>query len=95
MPKKRHESWQLLANRENRRCVHQMAILLRLAAALDRRPEPVISALRIHAVRGVLDLEIVRERVNQNVSLEKWSLQSCAEVVREAVGVELRVRVQD
>ena len=95
LPKKRHESWQVLATRENRRCVNQMAILLRLAAALDRRPEPVIAELCIRAVKGVLHLEIVRERVNQNVSLEQWSLQSCAEVVREAVGVDLRVRVQD
>ena len=94
LPKKRHESWQLVATRDNRRCVHQMALLLRLAAALDRRPEPVISALRIHAVKGSLDLEIVPERVNQNVSLEQWSLEGCAEVVKEAVGVNLRVRAQ-
>ncbi len=94
LPKKRHESWQLVATRDNRRCVHQMALLLRLAAALDRRPEPVISALRIHAVKGSLDLEIVPERVNQNVSLEQWSLEGCAEVVKEAVGVNLSVRVQ-
>ena len=94
LPKKRHESWQLVATRDNRRCVHQMALLLRLAAALDRRPEPVISALRIHAVKGRLDLEIVPERVNQNVSLEQRSLEGCAEVVKEAVGVNLRVRVQ-
>ena len=94
MPKKRHESWQLVATRDNRRCVHQMALLLRLAASLDRRPEPVISALRIHAVKRSLDLEIVPERVNQNVSLEQWSLEGCAEVVKEAVGVNLRVRVQ-
>ncbi len=94
LPKKRHESWQLVGTRDNRRCVHQMALLLRLAAALDRRPEPVISALRIHAVKGSLDLEIVPERVNQNVSLEQWSLEGCAEVVKEAVGVNLRVRVQ-
>ncbi|QNI60942.1 exopolyphosphatase [Synechococcus sp. TAK9802] len=94
LPKKRHESWQLVATRDNRRCVHQMALLLRLAAALDRRPEPVISALRIHAVKGSLHLEIVPERVNQNVSLEQWSLEGCAEVVKEAVGVNLRVRVQ-
>ena len=94
LPKKRHESWQLVSTRDNRRCVHQMALLLRLAAALDRRPEPVISALRVHAVKGTLDLEIVPERVNQDVSLEQWSLESCAEVVKEAVGVNLRVRVQ-
>ena len=54
----------------------------------------MIAALRINAVKGSLDLEIVPERVNQNVSLEQWSLESCAEVVKEAVGVKLRVSVQ-
>ena len=54
----------------------------------------MISALRIHAVKGTLDLEIVPERINQNISLEQWSLESCAEVVKEAVGVKLRVSVQ-
>ena len=95
LPKKRHESWQVVATRENRRCVYEMALLLRLAAALDRRPEPVISGVRIHAVKGTLDLEIVPERVKQNISLEQWSLESCAVMVKEAIGVNLRVRVQD
>ena len=54
----------------------------------------MISALRIHAVKGVLHLELVPDRVNQNVSLEQWSLESCSEVVGEAVGVKLRVSVQ-
>ena len=71
-----------------------MALLLRLAAALDRRPEPVISALHIHAEKGALHLEIVPERVNQNVSLEQWSLESCAEVVKAAFGEKLLVSVQ-
>jgi len=94
LPKKRHESWQALVTRDNRRRVSEMALLLRLAAALDRRPEPVVASLRVNTAPDVLDLVLVPERLNQNLSLEQWSLESCAEVVREASGVKLRVTVQ-
>ncbi|QNJ29700.1 Ppx/GppA phosphatase family protein [Synechococcus sp. A15-24] len=94
LPKKRHESWQALVTRDNRRRVSEMALLLRLASALDRRPEPVVASLRVNTTPDVLDLVLVPERLNQNLSLEQWSLESCAEVVREASGVKLRVSVQ-
>ena len=94
LPKKRHESWQALVTRDNRRCVSEMALLLRLAAALDRRPEPVVASLRVNTAADVLDLVLVPERLNQNLSLEQWSLESCADVIREASGVKLRVSVQ-
>ena len=94
LPKKRHDSWQALVTRENRRLVSDMALMLRLAAALDRRPEPVVKSLQIEISPGALHLVLVPERLNQNLSLEQWSLESCAEVVREASGVKLRVSVQ-
>ena len=94
LPKKRHESWQALVTRDNRRCVSEMGLLLRLAAALDRRPEPVVASLRVNTAADVLDLVLVPERLNQNLSLEQWSLESCADVIREASGVKLRVSVQ-
>ena len=94
LPKKRHESWQALATRENRRRVSEMALLLRLAAALDRRPEPVVAGLRVTASTGSLKLELVPERLNQNLSLAQWSLESCAASLEEAVGVVLSVSVQ-
>ena len=72
-----------------------MALLLRLAAALDRRPEPVVSSLRVQASASALEIELHSERLNQNLSLEKWSLESCIDVVRDAVGVTLKVKVQD
>ena len=59
LPKKRHESWQALATREHRQVVQEMALLLRLAAALDRRPEPVVSCLHVTASPGALVLEPV------------------------------------
>jgi len=93
LPKKRHESWQVITSRSERRTVSDMALLLRLAAALDRRPEPVIASLGVKAASGVLTLELVPERLNQNVSLEQWSLEECAPLVQEVTGLELLVTV--
>ena len=95
LPKKRHESWQALQHRQNRRTVNEMALLLRLAAALDRRPDPVVSSLRLQVSASALEIELHSERLNQNLSLEKWSLESCIDVVQEAVGVTLKVKVQE
>jgi len=95
LPKKRHESWQALQTRDNRRTVSQMALLLRLATALDRRPDPVVQTLKAEVKGGDLILELVPERLNQNLSLEQWSLESCSALVREVTGLHLRVRVQD
>ena len=94
LPKKRHESWQGLQTRVNRRTVSEMALLLRLAAALDRRPEPVVKRLKAVVRGGELILELVSERLNQNLSLEQWSLESCSEVVKAVTGLKLKVRVQ-
>ena len=95
LPKKRHDSWQALASREDRRRVGEMALLLRLAAALDRRPEPVVESLQITLTAGELNIGLVPERRNQNLSLERWSLEACAEALRTAAGVRLSVSVED
>ncbi|MEB3306683.1 MAG: Ppx/GppA phosphatase family protein [Cyanobacteriota bacterium] len=98
LPKKRHESWQLIEGRDQRRTVDTMALLLRLAAALDRRPAGVIEAIRVQpAGPGALELELLpaTNAVGEepiDVSLECWSVLSCAQVVREATGLSIRVK---
>jgi exopolyphosphatase/guanosine-5'-triphosphate,3'-diphosphate pyrophosphatase len=92
LPKKRHESWQLIEGREQRRTVAAMALLLRLAVALDRRPEPVLAGLQLRREgdnRGSIRLEPMH--AGQDLSLERWSLAACAAAVEEAVGVRLSV----
>ncbi len=100
LPKKRHESWQLIDGRAARQTVASMALLLRLAAALDRRPQPVIQHLRIQAKAGsrALSIELVPEpaapgQAPVDLSLERWSLANCSGAVAEACEVELQVRV--
>jgi exopolyphosphatase/guanosine-5'-triphosphate,3'-diphosphate pyrophosphatase len=95
LPKKRHEAWQALQTRQNRRTVSEMALLLRLAAALDRRPDPVVETLEVEITDSSIILELVPERLNQNLSLEQWSLESCEDIVREVTGLSLKVRVQE
>jgi exopolyphosphatase / guanosine-5'-triphosphate,3'-diphosphate pyrophosphatase len=102
-PKKRHESWLLIEGREDRRTVTSMALLLRLAAALDRRPASVIGGLRVRpdGLRGqpptgltirLLSAPEAAAQAPVDLSLECWSLAACAPVVLEATGLVLRVR---
>jgi exopolyphosphatase/guanosine-5'-triphosphate,3'-diphosphate pyrophosphatase len=76
-----------------------MALLLRLAAALDRRPAAVIEAIRLHRSNAIPELEIelvaaasVPGELAVDLSLERWSLRSCGPVVLEALGLTLKVR---
>ena len=95
LPKKRHESWQALQSRDNRRTVSDMALLLRLAVALDRRPEPVFQSLLVNVNNEDLVLELIGEKADQDFSLEQWSLESCAPMLREVAGLNLKLKVQE
>jgi exopolyphosphatase/guanosine-5'-triphosphate,3'-diphosphate pyrophosphatase len=90
LPKKRHEAWLLLPGREQRRTVNAMAMLLRLAASLDRRPTPAVAGLRIACSTSELSIGL-DPASPLDLSLERWSLQGCAEPLAEATGVRLLV----
>ena len=104
LPKKRHESWQLIVDRQQRRTVASMALLLRLAASLDRRPASVIGSIKVvplqegAARQAPSELEISLEPVDPpsgdqpaDLSLERWSLAACRDGVLEACGLALKV----
>ncbi len=90
LPKKRHEAWILVPGRGQRRTVNSMALLLRLAASLDRRPTPAVAGLRIQCTPTDLSIGL-EPAADLDLSLERWSLQACAEPLAEATGVRLRV----
>ncbi len=91
LPKKRHESWQLIEGRSQRRTVASMALLLRLASALDRRPEPLIGELVVRPGPSAVTIELKPLSAGLDLSLERWSLQACAPAVMEAMGLHLEV----
>jgi len=55
----------------------------------------VVQTLKAEVKGSDLILALVPERVNQNLSLEQWSLESCAALVRDVTGLRLKIRVQD
>jgi exopolyphosphatase/guanosine-5'-triphosphate,3'-diphosphate pyrophosphatase len=96
LPKKRHESWQLIESREDRRTVTSLALFLRLAAALDRRPEAAIEQLTVRqegsgALVVSLEPRLGPDGIFADLSLERWSLLACAPVVLEVTGLQLQV----
>ena len=97
-------SWQLIESREDRRTVSSMALLLRLAAALDRRPQPPLEGWTLRQKSqpegrpGRLEITLLpkaspADGAPVDLSLECWSLQSCASAVVETCGLELKVNV--
>ena len=92
LPKKRHEAWQLIDGREQRRTVAAMALLLRLAVALDRRPQASVAGIQVRLEEtSCLSIQLEPMAAELDLSLERWSLQACAPAVQEAAGVSLRV----
>ena len=104
LPKKRHESWQVIDGRQNRRTVASMALLLRLAASLDRRPATVVGSIDVRQIKHVsgevkgLEIQLLPAADPEghgpggtDLSLERWSLQLCAGAVLEASGLVLSV----
>ncbi len=94
LPKKRHDAWQLLESKNNRRLVSEMSLLLRLASSLERRPEPVISSLKFFVNSSELTIQLIPEKSDQNLELEKWSLKNCMLTVKDLTGIDLKVNVR-
>ncbi len=88
-PKKRHESWQLLVNDEQRKLVFDMSILLRLACSLDKRPDSLISKVVISSKDKEVNVEILPNKIGRNLDLEKWSLNNVISIVRKIKNVQM------
>ena len=91
LPKKRHESWQNLYSREDKSLVLDMSLILRLASALDKRPDSVISSVQINLLENQLIFKLLPFDSSKDLLLEKWSLESCSNAVKELKNLELKV----
>ena len=92
LPKKRHESW-LLLDRDQRRVVERLSLLLRLAVAMDRRPQGGVESVRARCSKGQLKLQLKPIDPSDDLSLELWSLQTCDQAILQAAGMMLNCRV--
>ena len=91
LPKKRHESWQILVSREDKEMALDMSLILRLASSLDKRPIPVISSVKLTFSDNCIILKLNTFDSKNKPLLEKWSLRSCYGILREIKGFELKV----
>ena len=90
-PKKRHESWQLLVDESQRSLVADMSLLLRLSCSLDRRPEPLVSKIVIEANNKKVNIELIPNKLGQNLDLEKWSLTKAILLIKKIVDVDINI----
>ncbi|MBK16869.1 MAG: exopolyphosphatase [Prochlorococcus sp. SP3034] len=91
LPKKRHESWQNLISREDKAIALDMSLILRLAAAINKRPDPVVSSVKIKLSDNEISFQLISSDPGTNLILEKWSLESCNEVIKELKNLVLKV----
>jgi exopolyphosphatase/guanosine-5'-triphosphate,3'-diphosphate pyrophosphatase len=75
-PKKKHENYQSLTNKEDRKLVKQLSAMLRLAAALDRRQIGAIASLdcEYNPKTAELTLKLQPKDRKDDCVLELWSL---------------------
>ena len=91
LPKKRHESWQILFTREDKETASDMALILRLASSLDKRPVNVIDSINIKLSDNKIIFKLNPYDLRNQPLLEKWSLRSCHRTIKEIKGFELKV----
>ena len=68
-----------------------MSLILRLAAALDQRPDKVISSVQIKLHENILTFELLPLNKNYDLLLEKWNLGLCRNVIKELKNLDLKV----
>ena len=92
LPKKRHETWQLFSKRDHRRIVTEMSLLLRLAASLDRRPEPVVDLIKV--TTSVMEIVFeLKSNLGLDLSLEKWSIMNCSNLIKDLYDLDMKVLI--
>ena len=91
-PKKRHEAWLSLQDAGQQCCVRQLSPLLRIAVALDCRPQAVIQHLDAVLTARTVTVQLT-PFPGTNASLECWSLDNCRAEIEPDLGRILRVEV--
>ncbi|WP_320676368.1 Ppx/GppA phosphatase family protein [Prochlorococcus sp. MIT 1300] len=94
LPKKRHEAWQVLASKSDRKLVLEMSLILRLSVALDLRPEPAAIDININKMKQKIIIQLIAKAESNDLGLEQWNLASCNPIVKELTGLELDIQVK-
>lgn len=92
-PKKKHDNYRNLPSKKYRTLVNQLSALLRLAVALDQRQIGAISQVqcKYHSDTQEFHLLLCTSQLDDDCSLELWSLDYTKGVFEAEYGTKLRV----
>jgi len=82
-----HENFRTLS-RDSRAKVKMMAGILRLADALDREHQGVVTSVHARVEGGLLWLDVEGQKER---SLEEWTVRAKSGMLREALGLDVRI----
>ena len=68
-----------------------MSLILRMASSIDQRPENLISSIEIKLEKNILIVHLRPSNKGHDLLLEKWSLESCSNVLKELKNLQLKV----
>ena len=91
-PKKKHDNYSNLPNKEYREMVSQISAILRLTVALDRRQIGAIQKIRCDYLPDdkELHLHLFPSDPEDNCALELWSLNYKKDIFEEEYGITLK-----
>ncbi len=95
-PKKKHENYQSLTNKEDRKLVRQLSAMLRLAAALDRRQIGAIASVdcEYNPETAELTLKLRPKDASDGCVLELWSLDQKKAVFEAEYNVKVVAKLE-
>jgi exopolyphosphatase/guanosine-5'-triphosphate,3'-diphosphate pyrophosphatase len=95
-PKKKHENFMSLLNKQQRLMVSQLSALLRLAVALDRRQIGAIRQVWCHynSDQQILHLHLLPTEPGDQCALELWSLEQKRGVFEAEFDLRLVVHLE-
>ena len=90
-PKKKHENYQRLPDKQSRHLVNELSAMLRIAVALDRRKIGAIKRLKCEYNREhkILYLHLTPAFPNDDCALELWSLNYKKPPFEDEYGVKI------
>ncbi|MDJ0632362.1 MAG: Ppx/GppA phosphatase family protein [Xenococcaceae cyanobacterium MO_188.B29] len=90
-PKKKHENYQALPNKQHQLIVRQLSAILRLAVALDRRKKGAINNISCYYYENnrELHLHLFPTDIGDDCALELWSLNYKKDVFEEEYDVKV------
>ncbi len=96
-PKKKHENYRNLLNKQHRQIVNQLSSILRLAVALDRRQIGAIAAVKCEYYPEFqqVNLQVYPTQIDDDCALELWSLNFKKGVFEEEFNAKLVANLEN